>query len=134
MLSRYIPHWGTRTWVRTWCFGRSERRLEGAGVKWSGERSKDKPILHRCGIILNIWVFTNVRARLLGIPRSSMIWYLCFLKDHSNFYVKNGLTNSNNESRKLLLGSHCNSLPQHDGGLKQDTAVKMYHIEWIWYI
>lgn len=42
MLSRCIPHWGTRTWMRTWCFGRSERRLGEAGVKWSGEHSKDK--------------------------------------------------------------------------------------------
>ena len=48
-----------------------------------------------------------------------------FMLFKASFYVKNRLTNSKNESRKLLLGSHWNSLPQHDGGLKQDMAVKM---------
>lgn len=69
------------------------------------------------GYLKHLSFHQSVRANLSIILKSGMI-YLCFLKDHSNFYVKNGLMSSKNESRKLPLGSYCNSPPQRDGGLE----------------
>lgn len=48
-----------------------------------------------------------------------MIGYLCYLKDHSNFCVKNGLTGSKKGSRKTSWeATASNSPPQDDSGLE----------------